>query len=307
MSDDRHAGVERPATDAGAAALATEFDALRPQLTRVAYGMLGSLAEAEDVVQEAWLRLTRADPDAIDDLRAWLTTVVGRLALDALGSARRRRETYPGEWLPEPLVEEIDEDDPTLDESVSTALLVVLERLSPAERTAFLLHDVFDLPFEKVAQVVGRSPTAVRQLAARARAHVEAGKPRFPADPDEELRLVAAFAVAWQEGDHEALLGVLDPDAIFRADGGGVVNAAGRPLEGADRIARALLSLRRAAVRRGTEVSGRLARVNGTLGLVLVEPDATSVVSLTIDAGHIVAIDMVRNPEKLGRLGTERD
>ena len=146
--------------DAGAD-LAAAFEALRPQLTRVAYGMLGSLAEAEDIVQEAWLRLGRTDREQIDDLRAWLTTVVGRLALDALGSARRRRESYVGEWLPEPLVEEYGEscgDDPTLDEAVSTALLVVLERLSPAERTAFLLHDVFDLPFDKVADVVGRSP-----------------------------------------------------------------------------------------------------------------------------------------------------
>ncbi len=278
--------------------LATEFEALRPKLTRVAYGMLGSLAEAEDIVQEAWLRLGRADRAAIDDLRAWLTTVVGRLALDALGSARRRRESYVGEWLPEPVVEEWD-DEPTLDESVSTALLVVLERLSPAERTAFLLHDVFDLPFEKVAGVVGRSPDAVRQLAARARAHVEAGKPRFPAGAEEEARIVAAFAVAWQEGDHEALLELLDPDAVFRSDGGGRVPAAGKPLLGADRIVRALIGFKRAAERHGIEPEGRFARVNGALGLVLRERSATSVYSLTIDAGRIVAIDIVRNPDKL--------
>jgi RNA polymerase sigma-70 factor, ECF subfamily len=284
--------------------LAAEFEALRPQLTRVAYGMLGSLAEAEDIVQEAWLRLGRADRDAIDDLRAWLTTVVGRLALDALGSARRRRESYVGEWLPEPLVEE-EGDDPTLDESVSTALLVVLERLSPAERTAFLLHDVFDLPFEQVATVVGRSPAAVRQLAARARAHVEAGKPRFPADPDEEARLVAAFALAWQEGDHEALLGLLDPDAVMRSDGGGKVPAAGKPLLGADRIARALIGFKRAAERQGIEPEGRFARVNGAVGLIVRERGATNVYSLTIDAGQIVAIDVVRNPDKLRRLGSE--
>jgi RNA polymerase sigma-70 factor (ECF subfamily) len=291
----------------GDAELAAEFEALRPQLTRVAYGMLGSLAEAEDIVQEAWLRLTRADRAAIDDLRAWLTTVVGRLALDALGSARRRRESYVGEWLPEPLVEEYGDDDPTLDESVSTALLVVLERLSPAERTAFLLHDVFDLPFEKVAAIVGRSPAAVRQLAARARAHVEAGKPRFPADREEEARIVAAFAIAWQEGDHAALLGVLDPEATLRADGGGKVASAGKPLHGAERIARALLGLRSSAARRGVETEGRLARVNGATGLVLVDTEATSVVSLTIDAGRIVAVDIVRNPEKLRGLGTGRD
>jgi RNA polymerase sigma-70 factor, ECF subfamily len=278
--------------------LATEFEALRPQLTRVAYGMLGSLAEAEDIVQEAWLRLGRADRAEIDDLRAWLTTVVGRLALDALGSARRRRESYVGEWLPEPVVEEYG-DDPTLDEAVSTALLVVLERLSPAERTAFLLHDVFDLPFEKVAGVVGRSPAAVRQLAARARAHVEDGKPRFPAGAEEEARIVAAFAVAWQEGDHEALLGLLDPDAVMRSDGGGKVPAAGKPLVGGDRIARALMGFKRAATRQGVEPEGRFARVNGATGLVVRERSVTNVYSLTIDAGRIVAIDVVRNPDKL--------
>lgn len=302
---------ERPETGyAGRAAptgdtLATEFEALRPQLTRVAYGMLGSLAEAEDIVQEAWLRLGRADRAAIDDLRAWLTAVVGRLALDALGSARRRRESYVGEWLPEPVVEEWGDDDPTLDESVSTALLVVLERLSPAERTAFLLHDVFDLPFEKVAAVVGRSPDAVRQLASRARAHVEAGKPRFPAGAEEEARIVAAFAVAWQEGDHEALLGLLDPDAVMRSDGGGKVPAAGRPLVGGERIARALMGFKRAAERHGVEPEGRFARVNGAVGLVVHERGATNVYSLTIDAGRIVAIDVVRNPEKLRHVGAE--
>jgi RNA polymerase sigma-70 factor (ECF subfamily) len=286
--------------------LAAEFEALRPQLTRVAYGILGSVAEAEDVVQEAWLRLGRADAGGIEDLRAWLTTVVGRLALDALGSARRRRESYVGEWLPEPLVEEwSDEDDPTLDESVSTALLVVLERLSPAERTAFLLHDVFDLPFEKVAGAVGRSPAAVRQLAARARSHVEAGKPRFPADREEEARIVAAFATAWQEGDHEALLGLLDPDAIMRADGGGQVPTAGKPLVGAERIGRALVALARASVRREEEPRGRLARVNGATGLVIHDSHSTSVVSLTIDAGRITAVDIVRNPEKLRRVKEE--
>jgi RNA polymerase sigma-70 factor (ECF subfamily) len=287
-------------------ALAREFDALRPQLTRVAYGILGSLAEAEDVVQEAWLRLGRTDRAAIEDLRAWLTTVVGRLALDALGSARARRESYVGEWLPEPVVEE-EGDEPTLDESVSTALLVVLERLSPAERTAFLLHDVFDLPFEKVAAVVGRSPAAVRQLAARARAHVEAGRPRFPAGAEEERRIVEAFALAWQEGDHEALLGLLDPDAVMRSDGGGKVPAAGRPLVGAERIVRALMGFARAAARHGIEPEGRLARVNGATGLVIRERGATNVYSLTIDAGRITAIDVVRNPDKLrGLVGPGR-
>jgi RNA polymerase sigma-70 factor (ECF subfamily) len=293
----------RDARDAGQD-LAAEFEALRPQLTRVAYGILGSLAEAEDAVQEAWLRLGRIDRAEIEDLRAWLTTVVGRLALDALGSARRRRESYVGEWLPEPLVEEED-DEPTLDESVSVALLVVLERLSPAERTAFLLHDVFDLPFEKVAAVVGRSPAAVRQLASRARGHVDAGKPRFPADRDEEARIVVAFATAWREGDHEALLGLLDPDAIMRSDGGGQVAAAGKPLLGADRIGRALVAFARTADRRGEEPEARFVRVNGTAGLVVHDSTTTSVVSLTIDSGRITAVDIVRNPDKLRGLTEE--
>ncbi|MBS1892644.1 MAG: RNA polymerase sigma factor SigJ [Actinobacteria bacterium] len=286
--------------------LAAEFEALRPHLTRVAYGIHGSVAEAEDAVQEAWLRLGRTDAAEIEDLRAWLTTVVGRIALDALGSARRRRESYVGEWLPEPVVEEYGtEENPTLDESVSTALLVVLERLSPAERTAFLLHDVFDLPFEKVADVVGRSPAAVRQLASRARSHVEAGKPRFPADAAEEERIVAAFATAWQEGDHEALLGLLDPDAIMRADGGGRVPSAGKPLLGADRIGRALVAFARTAERRGESLEGRVARVNGAPGLVVHDRYSTSVVSLTIDAGRITAVDIVRNPDKLRGLTKE--
>jgi RNA polymerase sigma-70 factor (ECF subfamily) len=281
--------------------LAAEFEALRPHLTRVAYGILGSLSEAEDVVQEAWLRLGRADAAEIEDMHAWLTTVVGRLALDALGSARRRRENYVGEWLPEPVVEEIGAD-PTLDETVSTALLVVLEQLSPAERTAFLLHDVFDLPFDEVAAIVGRSPAAVRQLASRARSHVELGRPRFPATAEDEQRIAAAFALAWQEGDLEQLLELLDPDAVLRSDGGGRVPTAGKPLLGAERVARALVGFGRASARAGREVQGRFARVNGATGLIVEDGETTSVVSLTTDAGRIIAVDIVRNPDKLRRL-----
>jgi RNA polymerase sigma-70 factor (ECF subfamily) len=270
-------------------------------MTRVAYGILGSLSEAEDVVQEAWLRLQRAQDLEIEDMRAWLTTVVGRLALDALGTARRRRETYVGEWLPEPVVDELGAD-PTLDEAVSTALLLVLERLSPAERTAFLLHDVFELPFPQVAEVVGRSPAAVRQLAARARAHVESGKPRFPASSEEEDRVAAAFALAWQEGDLEQLLTLLDPDVVLRADGGGRVPTAAKPLRGAGRIAQMLIGLARASAQAGRGGGGRLARVNGATGIVVEEGETTSVYSLTLDRGRIVSIDVVRNPEKLRRL-----
>lgn len=300
--------------------LAAAFEAERPYLRRLAYGTLGSVAEAEDVVQDAWLRLQRADSGAIRDLRAWLTTVVGRLALDALDAARTRRERYVGPWLPEPLVEAAGGDaalgpvaagaatralgeDPadrvTLAEEVTTALLVVLERLSPAERTAFVLHDVFGLPFQEVAEVVGRTPAAVRQLATRARRHVEDGTPRFPASREEHAGVVAAFAEAWAAGDVDGLLSVLDPDVTFRSDGGGKVVAVLTPQHGADRVARTLAGFARAAARRGGDVRGGLADVNGLPGLVLRDGDVTSVVSLTVDRGRIVAIDVVRNPDKL--------
>jgi RNA polymerase sigma-70 factor (ECF subfamily) len=275
--------------------LAEQFEAQRPYLRRLAYSTLGSLADADDVVQEAWLRLQRADASEIRDLRAWLTTVVGRLALDALGSARRRREQYVGPWLPEPLVEDDPADRVTLDESVTTALLVVLEQLSPAERTAFVLHDVFGLPFEAVADVVGRAPAAVRQLASRARAHVEDGTPRFPASRDEHARLVTAFAAASRAGDVAALMRVLDPAVRFRADGGGKAIAARRSIDGAERVARVLTKLAH-----NTWRDVRVALVNEMPGLLVDDgASAPSVYSVTVDAGRIVAIDVVRNPDKL--------
>jgi RNA polymerase sigma-70 factor (ECF subfamily) len=239
--------------------LAAAFEQHRGHVQRVAYAMLGSLSEAEDAVQETWLRLERTDVQQIRDLRGWLTTTVSRLALDMLGSARARRERYVGTWLPEPLVRRTDRvagaadagpgDDPadrvTLDESVSLALLIVLERLSPAERTAFLLHDVFGFSFEQVAEVTGRSAAAARQLAARARRDVDAGRPRYPPTREQQLAVREAFARACAEGDLEALIGLLDPDVIWRTDGGGKVNAARVIHHGADKVARALLGLAR--------------------------------------------------------------
>lgn len=283
--------------------LATDFERLRPHLLRVAYGTLGSLAEAEDVVQDAWLRLRRVDAEEIEDLRAWLTTAVARLSLDALKAARRQREEYVGQWLPEPIVESFGDGDPaervTLDESVATAMLVVLEQLSPAERAAFLLHDVFAMPFDQVGEVVGRSPDAVRQLASRARRHVEAGSPRFPASAEEHQRVVVAFVEACGKGDLEALLEVLDPDVVFRSDGGGHVPSARFPLEGAERVARALLSLERKRQSAGHRMRGAPGTVNGSLGFVYCEGENLNVLSFTIDAGRIVALDVVRNPDKL--------
>ncbi|HEX6688701.1 MAG TPA: sigma-70 family RNA polymerase sigma factor [Solirubrobacterales bacterium] len=283
--------------------LAGSFEQLRPQLLRVAYSTLGSLSEAEDAVQDAWLRLQRTDPDEIENLGAWLTTVVGRLSLDALRAARRRREAYVGQWLPEPVVEEIGAEEPgervSLDESVATALLVVLERLSPAERMAFLLHDVFAMPFDQVAEVVGRSPAAVRQLAVRARGHVEAQRPRFPPSAEEHERIVGAFVEACGMGDLERLLEVLDPEVVFRSDGGGRVPAARFPLEGAERVARTLLSLERKRQHAGHEMRGTPGLINGLLGFVYYEGENLNVLSFTIDSGRIVALDVVRNPDKL--------
>jgi RNA polymerase sigma-70 factor, ECF subfamily len=282
--------------------LAASFEQLRPQLLRLAYGTLGSLAEAEEVVQEAWLRLARADASGIEDLRAWLTTVVARLALDALQSARRQREDYVGQWLPEPVVEYPGAepgDRVTLDESIATALLVALERLSPAERTAFLLHDVFAMPFDRVADVVGRSPAAVRQLAVRARRHVDQGRPRFPTSAEEHERVVVAFVEACGMGNLDRLLEVLDPGVVFRSDGGGHVPSARFPLEGAERVARALLALEGKRQRAGYEMRGAPGMVNGQLGFVYYEGGNLNVLSFTVDAGRIVALDVVRNPEKL--------
>jgi RNA polymerase sigma-70 factor (ECF subfamily) len=281
------------------------FEAQRPHLLRVAYGQLGSLAEAEDVVQEAWLRLQRADAEEIRDLRAWLTTTVSRLALDALRSARARRERYVGQWLPEPLVGEPGADPAdrvTLDESVGLALLVVLETLSAAERVAFVLHDVFGYEFDHVAEVLGTTPASARQHASRARRHVEAGRPRFPATPERHREIITAFAQAAAEGDAEALVALLHPDAVMRTDGGGVVSAARKPIEGAERVAHVSMALSR---RGGATEPPRLVDVNGLPGFVLRDAHGhPTLVAFTVDADRITAIDVVRNPEKLRGLAS---
>ncbi|MGZ4219994.1 MAG: RNA polymerase sigma factor SigJ [Solirubrobacteraceae bacterium] len=282
--------------------LATEFAQLRPFLLRVAYSHLGSLSEAEDLVQEAWIRLERTDRAEIRNLRAWLTTVVSRLALDALTSARSRRERFVGPWLPEPLVQsDSGEADPAhrvdLDESVSMALLVVLESLSPAERSAFLLHDVFGYSFNEVAQIVGRTPAAARQLATRGRHAVEARRPRYPAAPQEQREVVAAFQAAAQNGDVGSLIELLDPAVTFRSDGGGVVNAARTVFTGAQRVARIFTAM---AGHFGEQFRMRPIVVNGAPGLLLNTGEYPSVIAFSIDQGRINEIDVVRNPEKLG-------
>jgi RNA polymerase sigma-70 factor, ECF subfamily len=278
--------------------VAERFAQARPRLLRLAYSQLGDVGEAEDVVQEAWLRLERVDANSIENLDGWLTTVVARLALDRLQSARARRETYVGPWLPEPLSSEDPADRISLDESVSYALLTVLEQLSPAERTAFVLHDVFDLPFGEIGEVVGRTPEAVRQLASRARRHVKHESPRFAASRGEHDRAVRAFAQAVAEGDLEGLVAVLDPEVVWTSDGGGLATAARKPLRGGAQVARAWAGLGRRTVSEPTEV-----KLNGRLGLVLASLDGhRAALSFVVSDGRIIRIDAVRNPEKLHHL-----
>ncbi len=275
------------------------FEAERGHLVRVAYGTLGSVTDAEDVVQEAWLRLARLEhPEEIEDLRAWLTRVVGRLALDALRRARTAREAYTGPWLPEPVVASVDADPAdrvTLDEELTTALLLVLERLSPAERSAFVLHDVFAVPFAEVAEVVGRTPAAVRQLASRARRHVAEGRPLRSVAPDEQRRVVEAFVRACGEGDLDSLLEVLDADVVWRSDGGGLVSAMRKPVHGAAKVAKALLGFTRVAPRNAAIVA-----VNGLPGVLLDDhAGVLTVMTFSVQDGRIVALESQRNPEKL--------
>ena len=270
----------------------------RPRLLRLAYSELGDVGEAEDVVQEAWLRLERADPATIENLDGWLTRVVARLALDRLQSARGRRETYVGEWLPEPVVSEDPADRVTLDESVSYALLIVLEQLSPAERAAFLLHDIFDVPFDEVGDIVGRRPEAVRQLASRARRHIRSESPRFASSRTEHERAVRAFVQAARAGDLAALVEVLDPDVVWISDGGGRATAARKPLLGSARVARASIALSRKLVEKPAEVM-----LNGRLGLLLPGGDGyRSALLFAVNDGRITRISAVRNPEKLRRV-----
>ena len=283
--------------------LAERFETMRPRLLRLAYSYLGSVAEAEDVLQDAWLRLERIDADEVRDLQGWMTTTVSRLALDALRSARVRREAYVGPWLPEPIVEpEPGPEARAMDEEdVSLALLVVLESLSANERFAFVLHDVFGYAFDEVATALGTSSSAARQLASRARKAVEARRPRFPATPEQHRDVILAFGRAAREGDFDALVEILHPDVVFTSDGGGVVTAARKPIVGADRVARVTKALTTKGVRVGARVE--LVEVNGMPGWMSTAPDGSAtVMSFTIDDGRIVAIDVQRNPEKLRRL-----
>ncbi|MFC4336346.1 RNA polymerase sigma factor SigJ [Salininema proteolyticum] len=278
------------------AELAETYQSLRPRLVGVAYGLLGTVTEAEDAVQEAWIRLQNSDAERIEDVTAWLVTTTSRLALDMLRSVRRKRESYVGPWLPEPVETAPDPADSlSLADSLSWAMLVVLETLSPAERAAFVLHDVFSLSFPEVGKALGRSTESCRKLAARARAHVRERRTRFDVDPGEHRRITEAFARAAGEGDLDALMDLLAPDAVLTTDGGGVVRAALNPIEGAANIARFLAGV--AAKYPGGE--NRLTLINGEPALAVVQGgENNTVFHLGIADGRIATVDAVRNPSK---------
>lgn len=277
------------------------FEAQRPRLTRLAYRMLGSVSEAEDAVQDAWLRWTRAGEDVADPA-AWLVRTTSRLCLDRLRAAKTQREAYRGPWLPEPLIEELSVDPVERAEDVSVAFLLALERLSPLERAVFLLHDVFDEDYASVASALGRAEPAVRQLAARARTHVAEARPRFSVSQEAAARLATAFMEAATKGDVEALRNLLAEDAVMVTDGGGKRHAALRPMIGREDI---LLLLRGLAWRNGVVWPGkfRAVRINGYPGLILEAADGPMTVAFEpADEGKLAGIYLMRNPDKLGRL-----
>jgi RNA polymerase sigma-70 factor (ECF subfamily) len=287
---------------------AEEFERHRRHLRAVAYRMLGSPSDADDVVQEAWLRLSRSDADSVENMRGWLTTVVARLCLDELRARQARREQPVGSWLPEPVVTLQSEDDPEqealLADSVGLALLVVLETLGPAERLAFVLHDMFALPFEEIAPIVGRTPVATRQLASRARRRIQGATPSADADLTEQRAVVDAFLAASRAGDFDALVAVLDPDVVFRIDRGTLPAAAREPavVRGAAEVAQQVLA-------RGTPFArfARPAIVNGAAGVVVAPgPRPIAVVGFTIAEGRIVEIDLIADPQKLRGLADVR-
>jgi RNA polymerase sigma factor (sigma-70 family) len=281
--------------------LAERFQANRTHLRAVAYRMLGSLSEADDAVQEAWLRLSRADASGVENLGGWLTTVVARVCLDMLRWRESRREEPLGVRLPEPIVSREDGIDPEqealLADSVGLALLVVLDTLAPAERLAFVLHDLFAMPFDEIAPIVGRSSTAVRQLASRARRRVQ-GAARVPdADLARQREVVDAFLAAARGGDFDALLAVLDPDVVVRSDLGAVPPGASREVRGAPAVAEQALTFARLSP------FAQPALVNGAAGLVVARHGRPiSVMGFTITGGKIVEIDILVDPQRLRQL-----
>ena len=281
--------------------LADRFEAQRPHLRGVAYRMLGSLAEADDAVQETWIRLSRTDTSDVADLRAWLTTVVARVALNILRSRKTRRESALEPHLPDPIVSPeagVDpEQEALLGDSVGLALLVVLESLTPSERVAFVLHDVFAVPFDEIAPIVGKTPTATRQLASRARRRVR-GAPVPDVGLDGQWAVVDAFLAAARAGDFGRLLAVLDPDVVVKSDGGETRPQLIAETRGAEAVAKQAMSFR------GFAPTATRVLVNGVPGGVAWSPDGTpyAVLALTVRGGLIVEIEVLADPERLARL-----
>ena len=282
--------------DAGLSEAAASFEPLRPKLIRVAYRMLGSVADAEDVVQEAFIRWMNAERAEVRVPEAFQRRMVMRMCLDELKSARHRRETYIGPWLPDPVVEEEEQDDVTL------PLMLALERLSPLERAAFLLHDVFGLAFDEVAATIQREPAACRQLAARARANVRESRPRFQVEKERGMALARAFFDASRSGDMGTLSTMLAADVSLHADGGGQRPAIGHPVFGFDEVMRVHEQLSKYFLKNGSTFI-RAAFINGLPGIVTRESDGElQTTALEIEDGKIAAIYVVRNPDKLRHL-----
>ncbi len=289
-----------------------EFDELRPSAFAIAYRMLGSVTEAEDVVQEGFLRLHRAREggERIESPRAYLSTVVSRLSIDHLRSARVRRETYVGEWLPEPVV--AGGDDPALKaemaESLSLAFLVLLESLSPEQRAAYLLRDVFDEPYDRIAEIIGTSEPNARQLATRARRHVEERRPRFETSREQQAELATRFFAAAEEGDLEGLEELLAHDVVLRGDGGGKAPALARAVHGRSKVALKLMAGWR-ALTRFVGITSRREEVNGQPGALFFDREGRliSVVILDVAEGQIQSVSSISNPDKLRHLGPLAD
>jgi RNA polymerase sigma-70 factor (ECF subfamily) len=281
--------------------LAKRFEENRTHLSAVAYQMLGSVSEADDAVQESWLRFSRFDPSDVENLRGWLTRVVARVCLDMLRSRKSRREELLGVHLPEPIVSSTagitPEHQALLADSVGLALLVVLQTLAPAERIAFVLHDMFAVPFDEIGPIVGRSPTAARQLVSRARRRVQTAAPVPDADLTRQREVVDAFLAAARDGDFDALVVVLDPDVVLRADGGAVPVGVSREVRGASAVAEQALTFSRRAG------FAQPALVNGAAGLVVASRGRPlAIMGFTITHGKIVEIDILADPARLRRL-----
>ncbi len=289
-----------------------EFDELRPSAFAIAYRMLGSVSEAEDVMQEGFLRLhrARAAGERIESPRAYLSTVVSRLSLDHLRSARAQREIYVGEWLPEPLVTSAD-DDPArkaeMADSLSLAFLVMLESLSPEQRAAFLLREVFDEPYDRIAEIIGTSEQNARQLTTRARRHVQERRPRFEASREQRDELATRFFAAAEEGDLEALEELLAHDVVLHGDGGGKAPAIARALHGRARVARTLIAGLRAGTRFG--LTSRREEVNGQPGALFLDSEGRLIAVMILDIadGQIQGVSSIVNPDKLRHMGPVAD